>query len=459
MGRRRTRRLVGVSGVALAALALSGCLQNPNQGSAGAGGTAGFADNASTDGDGTVTILGAYGGDEKANFQKALEGFEKESGINIEYTEDADFTTTIKTRVAAGDAPDIGFFPQPGGLLELAADGDIQPVDSFLDVSSLEKTLVPGILESTRLPGDPGGDSAQAGAGRLYGAPMRLASKSLVWYPKQAWDQAGYQPPQTLDDLFKLQDQIKATGITPWCMAWNADQATGWVGTDWIEQFVLALYGPDIYNEWTSHGIPFNDPQIVKAFDEFGKVAKADGNVYGGVQTVVNTQVAESMVPAFRNPSACMLEHQGSFEISFLPKEIQADLDNQVGVFPFPQAEASAEAPPLLGGADLAALFNGNDEDAIEVMRFLTSDQFGKEWAQAGGWLSPHTTFDLDNYPNETTKEIAEAAYAAPEFVFDGSDVMPKEVGSGTFWTGMVSWLQGQSSQQTTDAIEASWPQ
>jgi alpha-glucoside transport system substrate-binding protein len=460
MGSRTRRRLATIGVVALSAAALSGCLQDPDSGGSGAGGgTAGFANNASTDGDKKVTILGAYGGDEQANFEKALAPFEEKTGIQIEYTSDTDFTTTIKTRVAAGDAPDIAFFPQPGGLLELARSGDVQPIDTFLDVGSLEKTLVPGLLESARLTGDPVGDNAVAGAGRIYGAPMRLANKSLIWYPKKAWDAAGYQVPKTLDELTALSDKIKQTGITPWCMAWNADQATGWVGTDWIEQYVLSLYGPDIYNEWTSHDIAFNDPQIVKAFDAFGAVAKTQGEVYGGVQTVVNTQVAESMVPAFRQPAECMLERQGSFEISFLPAAIQADLDNEVGVFPFPAAEASAEAPPILGGGDLAALFNGDDEDAIALMQFLTSDQFGKEWAQAGGWLSPHRTFDASNYPNQTTKDIAEAATSASEVVFDGSDVMPKEVGSGTFWTGMVNWIQGQSSQETTDAIEASWPQ
>jgi alpha-glucoside transport system substrate-binding protein len=252
---------------------------------------------------------------------------------------------------------------------------------------------------------------------------------------------------------------MKADGIdTPWCMAWNADQATGWVGTDWIEQFVLSLYGPDVYNQWTSHEIPFDDPQVVKAFDEFGKIAKSD-DVYGGVKTVVNTQVAESLVPAFRDPPECMLERQGSFEISFLPAKIQADLDNEVGTFQFPAASAGTGAAPILGGADLAALFNGNDKDAIEVMKFLTSDEFGAEWAQAGGWLSPHRTFDASNYPNQTTKDIAKQATDAALVVFDGSDVMPKEVGSGTFWTGMVDWIQGQSSQATTAAIEKSWPQ
>jgi alpha-glucoside transport system substrate-binding protein len=433
-------------GVALA-LATTGCLQDPNASSTGAGGISGTVDNNQDDGDGVVTILGAYGGDEKENFEKALAPFEEESGIDIQYTEDTDFTTTIKTRVAAGDTPDIGFFPQPGGLLEQADAGKVQPVDTFLDYDEIDKTLVPGLLESARL------------NGRVYGAPMRLANKSIVWYPKKAWDAAGYKAPTTLQELYALTDQMKADGIkTPWCMAWNADQATGWVGTDWIEQMVLSLYGPDIYNQWTSHEIPFDDPQIVKAFDEFAKIAKEGDNVYGGVKTVVQTQVAESMVPSFRDPPECMLERQGSFEISFLPKKIQDDLDNQIGTFPFPSAEAGGEAPPILGGADLAALFNGNDEEAIEVMKFLTSDQFGAEWAQAGGWLSPHKTFDASNYPNQTTKDIAKQATDASLVVFDGSDVMPKEVGSGTFWTGMVDWIQGKNSQATASDIEGSWP-
>jgi alpha-glucoside transport system substrate-binding protein len=240
-------------------------------------------------------------------------------------------------------------------------------------------------------------------------------------------------------------------------MAWDADQATGWVGTDWIEQFVLTLNGPDVYNQWTSHEIPFNDPKVVKAFDEFATIAKTDGQVYGGVKGVINTNVEESMFPAFKKPPGCMLERQGSFEISFLPTAVQKNLDSEVGVFPFPPVKAG-ETPPILGGGDLAALFNGNDKDAIAVMKFLTSDQFGVEWARAGGWLSPHKTFDMSNYPDQTTKDIATAAYNASGVVFDGSDVMPKEVGSGTFWTGMVDWIQGKSSAATTAAIEKSWP-
>ena len=91
-------------------------------------------------------------------------------------------------------------------------------------------------------------------------------------------------------------------------------------------------------------------------------------------------------------------------------------------------------------------------------MKFLTSDKFGGPWAKAGGWLSPHRTFDASNYPNDTTREMAKIVASADVFRFDGSDLMPNVVGSGTFWTEMVKWQSGQSSQATADAIEASWP-
>jgi len=436
---------------AVLALATTGCLQDPNaQGGSGGGpGGGGVAQGGTADGDGTVTVLGAFGGPEEEAFLASIKEFEQESGITVDYTPDQDFTTTIKTKVNGGDAPDIGLFPQPGGLLELAADGHIQPIDTYLDFDSLESTLLPGMLDYVRL------------NGRYYGAPMRFANKSLVWYPKPEYPDGGYNPhPATLQELTGIADKIKAGGIAPWCIAWGSDQATGWVGTDWIEEYMIRLWGPDVYQQWIDHEIPFNDPKVVKAFDEFGKLIKGEGNVFGSAKSIISTDFGAAMAPAFRNPPQCMLHHQGNFAASFYPPEVIADLDNQVGVFLFPPIEGGFEGQPIVGGADNAALFNGDDKDAIEVMKFLTSDQFGAQWAQAGGWLSPHTTFDASNYPDETTRQMAELAASGDVFIFDASDVMPKSVGSGTFWTGMVEWLSGdKSAQQVTDDIEASWPQ
>ncbi|MGD9957772.1 ABC transporter substrate-binding protein [Nocardioides sp.] len=449
MARSSLRRVAAISlGLGLA-LATSGCLSSGDDGGGGGGGDGdSVADGGTKDGDKVVTVLGAFGGAEEEAFNASLEAFEKDSGIDIQYTADTDFTTTIKLNVNAGDAPDIGLFPQPGGLLELAADGAIEPIDNFLDRDALESTLIPGFLEATT---DSSGDT--------FGAPMRMAVKSIVWYPKPAYDDAGYNTaPATLQELTTVTDDIKADGTAPWCMGWESDQATGWVGTDWLEEYVLRMSGPEVYDQWVTHEIPFNDPQIVAALDEFGKLALTDGNVLGGTKGILNTGFADAMTPAFKTPPSCYLHRQGNFATGFYPEDVQADLDGTVGTFVFPPYEGGYDGQPMLGGGDLAALFNGNDDDAQKVMEFLTSDQFGAEWAQAGGWLSPHKTFDESNYPNQTTKDIAKLATSADVFRFDASDLMPKEVGSGTFWTGMVDWVGGKSSEDTLTAIEESWP-
>ncbi|WP_374456107.1 ABC transporter substrate-binding protein [Nocardioides sp.] len=429
------------------AVGATGCLQ-PSNGGAGAGaGLEGYVDNAQADGDGEVTVLGAFGGTEQEAFEASIKAFEDESGIDVKYTADQDFTTTIKTRVGSGDSPDIGLFPQPGGIAEFVEDGAVQPIDTFLDYDNLDRTLVPGFLDFARFDG------------RVYAAPMRMAVKSVVYYPKPEWEAAGYPKEfDTYQDLMEFSDQLIADGETPWCMGWESDQATGWVGTDWIEQMLLVTAGPDVYDDWVSHEIPFNDPQVVKAFDVFGEIAKADGMVLGGSQRILNTPFAEAAFPMFEAKPECWMERQGNFGIGFFPAEVQEDLDNRVGVFKFPRYEGGYDGDPTLVGGDYAAVFNGNDEDAAEFMRFLTSDAFGAEWAQAGGWLSPHTTFDVSNYPNETTRQIAAMAYEASATSYDASDLMPKTVGSGTFWTEMVKWIDGASTQATTDALEDSWP-
>jgi alpha-glucoside transport system substrate-binding protein len=47
----------------------------------------------------------------------------------------------------------------------------------------------------------------------------------------------------------------------------------------------------------------------------------------------------------------------------------------------------------------------------------------------------------------------------ATSFRFDGSDLMPGEVGAGSFWTGMTDYVSGLSDLDTAlEEIDASWP-
>ena len=111
----------------------------------------------------------------------------------------------------------------------------------------------------------------------------------------------------------------------------------------------------------------------------------------------------------------------------------------------------------MLGGGDLAAAFS-NDDATKKVMSFVTSPQFNGG-TKEGSYISPHKTFDASQYPDETTRKVAQLAYQATVFRFDGSDQMPGAVGTGSFWKEMVAWVAGQKSQdEALDDIEQSWP-
>jgi hypothetical protein len=80
----------------------------------------------------------------------------------------------------------------------------------------------------------------------------------------------------------------------------------------------------------------------------------------------------------------------------------------------------------------------------------------------AGVELFPgHSGTDPGCYDSDAGQTFAAAtvdALAAGTFAFDASDQMPAAVGQGTFWSGMIDWSQGASSQAVADAIEESWP-
>jgi len=435
----RWRRFAQGSAVAaVVALVASACLSEEGGGGGGGGQTGG--------GDKQVEVLFGFGGDQSKGFQAGLKDFQQSSGITIKFSEASQsFDTVVRTRVAGNNFPDIALFPQPGVLLDIAKGGKVQDLSTLLSMDQLKSTLVPGELD------------AATSEGKVYGVPMSMNVKSLVWYPKKAFEAKGYKAPQTIAELEALTQQIKADGTPPWCVGIESAAATGWPATDWIEEFVLRYGGPETYDKWTKHEIPFTDPVVKQAATEFEKLALADGNVFGGRKGVVSNAFATAANPMFQNPPKCFLHRQGNFisQKGFFPDAVRTNMDEEVGVFQLPGT--TPDSRPVLGGGDLAGAFS-KDDDTKKVLEFITSDKFNGG-TKEGSYISPHKTFDLSQYPDNTTKEIAKLAYESTIFRFDGSDLMPGAVGAGSFWRGMTAWISGQKDlDQVLKDIDESWP-
>lgn len=391
----------------------------------------------------TVTVFGAFVDEEAYRFEEAIRPFEERTGIKVVYEGSKDFETLISVRVEGGNAPDIAGLPQPGLMANFASKGKLVPVWPSLS-ALLDKNYAPVWRELGSYDGT------------TYGIFHRVNAKSFVWYPKKAWAKAGYVPPTTWDELNRLMDRMVADGHTPWAVGIEAGGATGWVGTDWIEDIMLRTAGPEAYDKWVSGEMPFNAPEVKAAFEVLGKIWLDPRYVYGGKNYILTTSFGDAQQPLFTDPPRAWMHRQGNFITSFFPEEIQANLEDEIGVFALPAINPEYGIP-VLGGGDQFVVFNDRPE-VRQFMEYLATWESGKLWAQTGGALFPYLDQDLSAYPNAIERSLAEALVNAKVFRFDASDLMPAQVGAGTFWSGIVDWVGGKNLDTVLNDIQRSWP-
>jgi alpha-glucoside transport system substrate-binding protein len=295
--------------------------------------------------------------------------------------------------------------------------------------------------------------------GEHYGIPTNINLKSMVWYAKDDFDAAGYEVPTTWDELTALADQMVADGNTPWCVGFESGGDTGWPATDWMEDIMLGSAGTDVYTQWVDHEVKFTDEPVVHAGQLFGDMMFTDGYVLGGAENTPATAFADAPAPMFENPPGCFMHKQASFITAFFPKDAKAGEDYDW--FPTP---GESQQPTLFAG-ELAVVFSNRPE----VVDFLTAFM-GEEVQCAMGTepgssrISPNINVGPDCYSNPILADASEVLTAAlageGAAGFDAGDQMPPQVGSGSFWTEMMGYMEdGPDSLQThLENIENSWP-
>ena len=118
----------------------------------------------------------------------------------------------------------------------------------------------------------------------------------------------------------------------------------------------------------------------------------------------------------------------------------------------------SADSTPALGGGEFVGAFS--DAPAVEAVQlYLTSPDWNNAKAALGGWFSANLGLDTANVADPVNAVAVEILQNASTFRFDASDLMPGEVGAGSFWTEMTAWIaEDKADQAVLDAIEATWP-
>jgi alpha-glucoside transport system substrate-binding protein len=282
---------------------------------------------------------------------------------------------------------------------------------------------------------------------RWLGVPVKADIKTIIWYSPTAFDLFGYTVPTTWAELEALVEQMVADGNVPWSMGMESGAATGWTGSDFIQDILLVQQGPAYVSSVISGGTAYNAAGVKQAYETYGKWAKDDKYTVGGATGTVSTPFLEAIYKVFSDPAEAMMVKQSGFAGG----EVAAQYPTLVygtdyDFFPVPGARG------MQGGADFMMAFSDSPA-AKALVVYLTSPRGAAEWAKAGFDLSPNK-LALGNYADTALRKKSVALANAAGFTPDIGDTIPAPFGEAE-WKAIVDYVNGADLDAALSAAAA----
>ncbi|MBC9725304.1 extracellular solute-binding protein [Streptomyces sp. TRM68367] len=338
---------------------------------------------AQRDDENPVTILGPWTDTEEEHFEAVL----RELGIPFDYQGTAAQREVLLSKVQAGEPPDIAIMPGVGELAEYAGQRLLQPLDDLVDEDEY---------------GSPW-QSVSRTSDYVYWVPVKADLKSIVWY------RPGNKP------------AAAPAPMESWCIGMGDAGASGWPGSDWIEDLVLQREGPDIYGKWAlgDERVPWTGDAVRTAWEAWAGLLRQNRKATGhALRTDRRGDPDEDRNGLlFSGRGGCTLEHQGSFAPAFYN-------EHPVGL---------ADSAPLLPGGpyqvrahevtgDFAALFSDR-APARKLIEKLASAEGQRKWAEFPDVFSANRLVQPKS--GRIGDAIAARLTGRGPRCLDASDVMP----------------------------------
>lgn len=363
-----------------------------------------------------VSMLYQWSGVEETNLNTILKPLVDACGIVLKPESTRD-QALLDTRVKAGTPPDIAFW----NVSQL-----VQYQDQLKTMDSLgakkdnyaDFFVNPGTIN-----------------GKWLGLPVKADVKTIIWYSPANFKALGYTVPTTWDELNTLVDKMAADGHVPWSMGFASGDATGWTGTDFIQDILLVQQGPQYVLDIISGKVPYNDPGVKKAYETYGKWAMDPKYTVGGAQGTVSTAFLDAIYKPFADPPEAMMVKQSGFaggEIAKQFPDLKQGTDYDFFVVPGAQG--------LQGGADWLMAFS--DKPAVKALvAYLSSNEGGANWAKATFGISPNKGAS-GNYTDPALQKLDKALSTTKGFTPDIGDTIPGGFGSAEF-KGVTDYVNG----------------
>lgn len=283
------------------------------------------------------------------------------------------YETTLKTKFAAGDAPDIfnwnGYlsnktFAEAGYLLDIT---DEPFVDNVMD-----QFKESGMYD-----------------GRVYGIPTVAQASGLI-YNKDAFEKAGIEtPPRTLSEVEEACESLKAVGITPF--------ATG-LKDVWVsQQLFWNVSGPNVgdfntwYYEMADGNSSFRNPKTEETFKLIDII------LANTIENPLSSDAANMSNDIATGKAGMCLQGVWQYD-TFL----KSDPNVRLGLAPIPVSENPDDAVMEYEAQEIvfAASMGEHTREAKEFMEWLTTENGVRALGEINKQASPiNVDVEIDMNP------------------------------------------------------------
>lgn len=369
----------------------------------------------------SITVEGPY----LAEYGNALERFTERTGIEVQESLEDVESRSYTAKIEAGDGADLVLFGSLGSVRGFAEAGKLVDIATVIPIDTLRARYDQPWLDWATMPG-PGGPIVAG----IWGTAF---VNSAIWYPKAAFDAAGYRVPGTWQELIALSDQIVADGGTPWCAengTWD-ESTVGWSAQNWISDLLLRTAPPEDYDRWIAGELPFSSPQVRRA-----ALLLSDLWFTPGYTTVerqaLNTTYQSDMIPLlFATPPTCWLLKEPGWT-TFYDGQTTDTLFRQraygedYAFFLVPPVDPAYGAPAQLD-VHITAMFHDRPEVRALAEYLTTAEAQREAWSdpEERAGFSPQREAQLDWYTSARgERALAEAARGAATLRLNAADAM-----------------------------------
>jgi alpha-glucoside transport system substrate-binding protein len=375
-----------------------------------------------------VTLLYQWSGVEEEKLNEILKPLVDECGIVLAPESTRDHAL-LDTRVEAGTPPDIAFW---------TASAMDQYQDQLVAIDEVGGNA-DNYAGFWRVMGTRGG--------KWVGLMVKADIKSIIWYSPVVFDAYDYTVPETWDDLDALVEQMVADGNVPWSMGMESGDATGWTGSDFIQDILLVQQGPDYVLDLISGEVSYDDAGVVQAYETYGKWAKDATYTVGGADGTLSTAFLDAIYKVFSDPPEAMMVKQSGFAGAEVAKQYpDLEYGTDYDFFGVPGAQG------LQGGTDNMMVFN-NTPAVKAFVAYLTSEAGAHKWAEVGFDLSPNK-HAVGMYTDAALAKKADILATATGFTPDIGDSIPGGFGTAE-WKAIVDYVNDATTLEAALAAAA----